>query len=230
MRGKIVITFMRDRQQKKTKKMTKKLLPSQNKLRQREESERSGEERRSELQLREVKSNTEIFEPVNYLPEIAAEQENLKPTAEILQAVLLQEEPKRSRSGLSSEKFLTPLSVTGAILFIGANILVGINIVGQTSSTEITNPQQAPEAGNVANVPNLAAEELVKLNSETIITIKPKTKVAAAEPIAATNNVKEIPGAYSDLASSLLPPSVRPLTKVYATEDIYGNQSQAEVK
>lgn len=203
--------------------MSEKLLPSQNKLPLIAEAEPQENGERSGLQLTKINNNSEIFASL----ERDLKPDNSEATAEIWQAVLLEEEPQQKQKPsrrdrpreLIAQKTLTPLGISGAILFVSANILVGISSVAKIPDKTIITPQPAAET-TIANVPNLAAEKLVKLNWQTIITTKVKTPAEISNQSAASKEIEVIPGAYADLSASLLPPSLRPLRKSYTVEAI----------
>ena len=143
---------------------------------------------------------------------------------------------------------LTPLGLSSTFIFLGANILLASALLlpgklslgnsqnlfnaqsstataSTASTTEIASAQlESPTELNIANVPNLATEEFINLDLSSTITLKVNTNssIAASQSkstVTADSSVEVIPGAYSDLAAALLPPSMRPyLIKSYVVQ------------
>ena len=181
----------------------------------------------SALELSTAKQNSQISNPINYLPQTINQQEQLKSTEQILQAVLIEDEPPKQKNPTRIERILSPYAIGAAILFIAGSIILAETIFKNQTITEIE-----PVAEEIATqIPNLAAEELIQLDLQTIVTLKPLSK--APEPIENIESIKIkiIPGAYSDLATALLPSSLRPyLYKSHILEPIPASELPAEAK
>ena len=122
-----------------------------------------------------------------------------------MQAVLICDETT-PKTETWIERLFTPFGISAIVLFVGANIILAGTINNNQAITEI----QPEVEGMSTQVPNLAAEELAKLDLQKIVTLKPKSKVPESKDNTGTIKVTVIPGAYTDLASALLPPSLRP--------------------
>ncbi len=131
-------------------------------------------------------------------------------------------------------KWLTPLAAVSILILLFCCALLGYLVVKQTSnlgmgskprtSTVAPNkPQKAPAtdstvtASPIVNGPNLAADEFVDLNLNTLPALKKKssavaTRLQPASPTAVVNpgTSTVVKGNPKDLADALLPPSVQP--------------------
>ena len=132
-----------------------------------------------------------------------------------------------AKSKSKTPRLLTPLGISSILIFLGANILLGLASIPKEKffKTQTTAIQlETSSEPTVANVPNLAVKEFVNLDLDTIATLQANSNKSSAanQPNSAavvTNSPQVIPGAYSDLASALLPPSMRPhLTKSYIVQ------------
>ena len=182
------------------------------------------------LELPTVNKNTKIYNPINYLPQTTNQAERTEPKEKILQAVLISDEPEKVKTKTAIERLLNPLGIAATLLFVSANLLLAQTISKNQAIVEI---RPAAEASATEPIPNLAARELVKLDLQTIISLKPQSKSQTPEPKHQTSEikVKVLPGAYSDLATALLPPSLRPyLYKSHLVEPIPASELPAEVK
>ncbi|MGF1487199.1 MAG: hypothetical protein ACFBSE_08805 [Prochloraceae cyanobacterium] len=173
------------------------------------------------LNLPTANQNSPIERPINYLSQTTNQQE-------IWQAILIEDEPREQKNKTWSELFLSPLSIAAVIL-----LAIGNTILVRTISTPATIAEIEPEITEdlAPQIPNLAANELIQLDLQTIVTIEARSQTTADPSQQRAIEVKVIPGAYSDLATALLPLSLRPyLYKSHILETISPRELPAEAK
>jgi len=173
------------------------------------------------LNLPTAKQNTQIDRPINYLSQTTNQQE-------IWQAILIEDEPSAGKNKTWSELFLSPLSIAAVIL-----LAIGNTILVRTISNQPTIAEIKPEITEdlAPQIPNLAANELIKLDLQTIVTIEGRSQTTADPSQQRAIALKVIPGAYSDLATALLPLSLSPyLHKSHILDTISPRELPAEAK
>ena len=119
------------------------------------------------------------------------------------------------------DNLLTPLGIGSMLLFLMANIVLvsAFHNLTKTTPAQFEHSQEH----SIPNSPNLAAEEFINLDLSTLSTIDPGSPSVAptpsqtASPSPATTQVSPriasspaaVPGSTSELATALLPPSLR---------------------
>ncbi|MDJ0725539.1 MAG: hypothetical protein QNJ38_10550 [Prochloraceae cyanobacterium] len=181
----------------------------------------------SALNLPAVNNNTQINFSIDLLPQIANKTAEISSTETILQAVLIADDPPKPKNW--SDRILTPLGIAGSIIFVSANIIL-FNAISEPNKPTIATIKSEPSELSSVQTPNLSEGELTKLDLQNIINLKPQAAESQAIAPQTPIKVKVIPGAYSDLATALLPPSLRPyLYKSHILEPISARDLPHEV-
>jgi hypothetical protein len=145
----------------------------------------------------------------------------LKSSERLLQVLAEQEAVIEKNKNNWAKNLINPLRVTSVLMVMIANILLvsGLNNTGNVS-TKLINEKTSTTV-QIENSPEVATDNASNLGKNEFQTSSPRTATSQVTPSETfvENTTVVIPGAYSDLATALLPPSMRPyMTESYVVQ------------